>query len=204
MENKEELIKFIQWLPENVEEFKGKSPEEISNALNELGQSEEGINILKQLFTKFKKSSQMFKKGGKIDNLVKKYATGGPNKRPYEAPDVLDDGLNNYYTRDEYGDYRDVNGNIVDIDTPELRREQREWNDYASKHTTRSFGNTSYTQVVSPDGQDTVYWKTYGFQKPRKSKNGFMAQAYYAFPKLFDFIGYKPNYIEDDKKFKSK
>ena len=45
---KQELIKFIEWLPLNVEEFKESSPEDIINTLNSLSQTEEGNSTIEK------------------------------------------------------------------------------------------------------------------------------------------------------------
>ncbi len=75
--NKEELMQFVEWLPNNVEEFKGMDPDQIVNTLNKLSESEEGISQLNELMGAYKKSKQMFRKGGKIEYLVSKYQNGG-------------------------------------------------------------------------------------------------------------------------------
>lgn len=71
--DKENIIKFIEWLPLNIDEFKNNNSEEVVNKLNELSNTEEGINIISDFITKFKESNKLFKKGGKIDLLIKKF-----------------------------------------------------------------------------------------------------------------------------------
>lgn len=80
--NEEQLIEFINWLPAAVPEFKNSNPEQIVQALNKMYESEEGQQMLSQLFTAFQESksdaqSQMFKKGGKMAAFVSKYGKGG-------------------------------------------------------------------------------------------------------------------------------
>lgn len=79
--NEEQLIEFINWLPTAVPEFQDASPEQIVQTLNQLYESEEGQATLSQLFTAFQESknepqSQMFKKGGKLDQLTQKAKKG--------------------------------------------------------------------------------------------------------------------------------
>ena len=79
--NEEQLIEFINWLPTAVPEFQDASPEQIVQTLNQLYESEEGQATLSRLFTAFQESknepqSQMFKKGGKLDQLTQKAKKG--------------------------------------------------------------------------------------------------------------------------------
>ena len=79
--NEEQLIEFVNWLPSVVPEFKNAEPEQIVQALNQMYESEEGQQMLSQLFTAFQESkadaqSQMFKKGGKLSQLVEKAKKG--------------------------------------------------------------------------------------------------------------------------------
>lgn len=79
--NEEQLIEFINWLPTAVPEFQNASPEQIVQTLNQLYESEEGQATLSQFFTAFQESknelqSQMFKKGGKLDQLTQKVKKG--------------------------------------------------------------------------------------------------------------------------------
>lgn len=78
----EELIQFVQWLPSKVAEFQDKTPEEIVGALNQMAQSEEGMNTISGLINQFKQeqSTGMFKKGGKINYLINMFRDGGSTK----------------------------------------------------------------------------------------------------------------------------
>lgn len=78
MDNKE-LKPFIEWLPNNIEAFKNKNPEEIVNKLNKLSQSEEGMETISELINQFKNKNQMFKIGGKL-GLFNKFENGGKPK----------------------------------------------------------------------------------------------------------------------------
>lgn len=78
----EELMQFVQWLPSKVEEFQNKTPEEIVGKLNELAQTEDGMNTISGLINQFKQeqSAGMFKQGGKLAYLVNKFKNGGSAK----------------------------------------------------------------------------------------------------------------------------
>lgn len=80
----EKLIQeFIQWLPQNIEEFANKSPEEIITTINALSKSEDGVKMLQQLITTFQqsKSPNSFKLGGKIEAAVVKFQQGGLTRK---------------------------------------------------------------------------------------------------------------------------
>lgn len=77
---KQELIKFVEWLPSNVEEFKNKNPEEIVVMLNKIAQTEDGINTISNLINKFKQTTQMFKYGGSIYSFINKFQNGNKLK----------------------------------------------------------------------------------------------------------------------------
>ena len=77
------MQEFIQWLPQNIEEFANKFPEEIITAINELSKSEDGVKMLQQLMTAFQQSklSNSFKLGGKIEAAVNKFQQGGLTRK---------------------------------------------------------------------------------------------------------------------------
>lgn len=94
MNNEQEqmMAEFIQWLPQNIQKFEGvvpektikaiasaQSAEEVVIALNEFSQQQEGTQVIPQMFQVFKKSQKagMFKKGGKLEQLLTKYQSGG-------------------------------------------------------------------------------------------------------------------------------
>lgn len=94
MNNEQEqmMAAFIQWLPQNIQQFKGslpkeiiepiataQSPEEVVNVLNQLSQSQEGNQVVLAMFQAFQESQKtgMFKKGGKLEQLLTKYQFGG-------------------------------------------------------------------------------------------------------------------------------
>lgn len=91
-EQQQMMAAFIQWLPQNIQQFKGslpkeiiepiataQSPEEVVNVLNQLSQSQEGNQIVSTMFQAFQESQKtgMFKKGGKLEQLLTKYQSGG-------------------------------------------------------------------------------------------------------------------------------
>ena len=75
-----ELQKFIEWIPQNIEEMKDKTPDEIVEVLNNLGQSDEGKKMIETWMSKFKNSTSMFKDGGKMESLVNILKCGGKYK----------------------------------------------------------------------------------------------------------------------------
>lgn len=96
--NEEQLIEFINWLSTAVPEFKNAEPEQIVQALNQMYESEERQQMLSQLFTAFQDSkadaqSQMFKKGGKLSQLVEKAKKG--KKMCCRKKEVLQGGMVN-------------------------------------------------------------------------------------------------------------
>ena len=94
-EQQQMMAAFIQWLPQNIKQFEGsfpkeiiepiataQSPEEVVNILNQLSQSQEGNQIVSTMFQAFQESQKtgMFKKGGKLEQLLNKYEPGGKIK----------------------------------------------------------------------------------------------------------------------------
>lgn len=66
-----ELIQFVEWLPNNSEEFSGLTIEESITKINEMITSDEGKQTLEQLTNQYKgKEMGLFKKGGKLDYLL--------------------------------------------------------------------------------------------------------------------------------------
>lgn len=88
------MMAFIQWLPQNAQQFEGsipkdiidpiaaaQSPEEVVNVLNQLSQSQEGTQIVSVMFQAFQESQKagMFAKGGKLNYLIQKYQNAAGN-----------------------------------------------------------------------------------------------------------------------------
>lgn len=91
-EQQQMMAAFIQWLPQNIQKFEGvvpektikaiasaQSAEEVVIALNEFSQQQEGGQVIPQMFQAFQESQKagMFKKGGKLEQLLTKYQSGG-------------------------------------------------------------------------------------------------------------------------------
>ena len=128
------MMAFIQWLPQNVQQFQGslpkyiidpiaaaQSPEEVVNVLNQLSQSQEGTQVVSVMFQAFQESQKagMFAKGGKLNYLVQKYQNAAGNlpkkdntfMREIKAVgDTTDTKIYNYRT-----DYRKTypNGSVI-------------------------------------------------------------------------------------------
>lgn len=195
---------------------------------------EQVVNLIKS-FKDSKKKNSKFAKGGKLDYLVTKYQNGNPFKvkmnlkikgqsplaNNIEGDDILsyksgnevqdpirtiNDGNGHYYYEDEDGQWKDIDGNVVSVDTPELRKEERELKDKWAKHSSKSRGNTTYIQIVDPSyDRDTTYMKIYGHRKPTTATSSdFGVQVYRAFPKLANIFGYKPTYIKLQEEYNKK
>lgn len=109
---KEELAQFIEWLPKNVEAFADKKPEEIAEALNDMASSDEGQEELKGLINEFKNKTGMFREGGKLDFLLKKFQQGGVYDREAARSNKADANL--WYTDENGNEYRSTdNGNLA-------------------------------------------------------------------------------------------
>lgn len=94
--NKQELTTFVEWLPSNIEEFKDKNPEEVVMILNEMSQTDEGIDIISNLINQFKERNQMFEKGGKLNFLVEKLKNGNKYNRQQARQNKESAGLYNF------------------------------------------------------------------------------------------------------------
>ena len=159
--NEEQLIEFINWLPTAVPEFKNAEPEQIVQALNQMYESEEGQQMLSQLFTAFQESkadaqSQMFKKGGKLSQLVEKAKKG--KKMCCKKKEILKGGMVNKIT--------------------EKMQEGGELVTNTSANTLSNFGlipkaqdGLSVQPEVRPSGLRGLFWKpTY---RPRVDASGY-------------------------------
>ena len=95
------MAAFIQWLPQNIQQFEGslpkdiidpiaaaQSPEEVVNVLNQLSQSQEGTQVVSVIFQAFQESQKagMFAKGGKLGQLLNKYQGGGSASLKPQTP----------------------------------------------------------------------------------------------------------------------
>ena len=91
-EQEQKIIAFIQWLPQNIQRFEGmvseetireiasaKSVEEVAAALDKLSKEQGGNEIIPHMVEVFQESqkTRMFAKGGKLEQLLTKYQSGG-------------------------------------------------------------------------------------------------------------------------------
>lgn len=87
MDNKE-LQEFIAWLPNNIEDFKGKTPEEVATILNDMSKTEDGMSTIEGMIATFKESVMKYGLGDKIISLVNKIkGKKEPVVKGYEAND---------------------------------------------------------------------------------------------------------------------
>lgn len=134
MDNKE-LQEFIAWLPNNIEDFKGKTPEEVANILNDMSKTEDGMSMIEGMIATFKESVMKYGLGDKILKLVRKFKKEkDPVVNEYEANE-------RYYMQTKYPDgtiwqdiYRDKGFDGHRLTGPEIILTRR---------------------VISPDKQDT-------------------------------------------------
>lgn len=110
-----ELMEFVQWLPQVVEEFQNKTPEEIVATLNDMSKSKEGASMLQEWISKFKSSKKMFRNGGlygtKLNDEVSIELQNGGKFDPYYGPlKVTDEG------------YFDVDGREVVYEEPRIKQ----------------------------------------------------------------------------------
>lgn len=174
----EELMQFVQWLPSKVEEFQNKTPEEIVGKLNELAQTEDGMNTISGLINQFKQeqSAGMFKQGGKLAYLVNKFKDGGSakNERKENKKVVKEGKKSSKFNRTAY---RNMKSAIKDQDLGLSRREVKAAamkngaqvarslkpgvnqtvlpNGVGLRQITRN--NITTSELVSPNKQDTLY-----------------------------------------------
>lgn len=165
-EQQQMIAAFVQWLPQNIQQFEkslpkeiiepiatAQSPEEIVNILNQLSQSQEGNQVVSAMFQAFQESRKtgMFAKGGKLDYLIQKYQNAAGNlpkkdntfmREIRAVGDTTDTKQYNYRT-----DYRKTypNGSVI------------------MQSSTRS-------------GMDNYY-------DPRRPKPSFLTRLMYLFPK---------------------
>ena len=91
-EQEQKIIAFIQWLPQNIQQFEGmvpektiraiasaKSTEEVAAALDKFSKEEGGNETISHMVEVFQESQKagMFAKGGKLGQLLNKYQIGG-------------------------------------------------------------------------------------------------------------------------------
>lgn len=151
----EELMQFVQWLPSKVEEFQNKTPEEIVGKLNELAQTEDGMNTISGLINQFKQeqSAGMFKQGGKLAYLVNKFKDGGKTsqrksdkaRKEFHGVDLFEYGPNKWVHNGAQV-ARSLKPGVNQAVLP---------NGVGLRQITRN--NITTSELVSPNKQDTLY-----------------------------------------------
>ena len=96
-DQQQKMVAFMQWLPQNIQQFEGVVPEktikaiasaqsieDVVIALNKFSQQQEGGQVIPQMFKAFQESqkAEMFAKGGKLGQLLNKYQKGGRVSEP--------------------------------------------------------------------------------------------------------------------------
>ena len=165
-EQQQMIAAFVQWLPQNIQQFEkslpkeiiepiatAQSPEEVVNILNQLSQSQEGNQVVSAMFQAFQESKKtgMFAKGGKLDYLIQKYQNAAGN-----LPEK--DNTFMRVIRDE--------GDTTDVKQYKYRTDYR-----------RTYPNGSVImQSSTRSGMNNYY-------DPRKPKPSFWTRLLYLFPK---------------------
>ena len=133
-DQQQKMVAFMQWLPQNIQQFEGVVPEktikaissaqsveEVVIALNEFSQQQDGKKVIPQMIQAFQESQKagMFATGGKLNYLIQKYQKAAGNlpkkdntfKREIrDFGDTTDTKIYNYRT-----DYRKTypNGAVI-------------------------------------------------------------------------------------------
>lgn len=90
MEDNEKTIAFVQWIAQQM----GIEPEQAVEQIQQVMQTEDGQKQIGELYQQFEQQisgNQMFRKGGKIDQLVSKYQYGGNFYKRWTSGDI--DGI---------------------------------------------------------------------------------------------------------------
>lgn len=100
-DQQQKMVAFMQWLPQNIQQFEGVVPEktikaiasaqsveEVVVALNEFSQQQDGKKVIPQMIQAFQESQKtgMFAKGGKLGQLLNKYQGGGSASLKPQTP----------------------------------------------------------------------------------------------------------------------
>ena len=133
-DQQQKMVAFMQWLPQNIQQFEGVVPEktikaiasaqsveEVVVALNEFSQQQDGKKVIPQMIQAFQESQKagVFAKGGKLNYLVQKYQNAAGKKKKKDntfmreikaVGDTTDTKIYNYRT-----DYRKTypNGSVI-------------------------------------------------------------------------------------------
>lgn len=87
MEDNEKTMAFVQWIAKQM----GIEPEKAIEQIQQVMQTEDGQKQIGELYQQFEQQTsgnQMFKKGGKIDQLVTKYQYGGNFYKRWSSGDI--------------------------------------------------------------------------------------------------------------------
>lgn len=137
MDNKE-LQEFIAWLPNNIEDFKDKTPEEVANILNDMSKTEDGMSIIEGMIATFKESVMKYGLGDKIISLVNKIkGKKEPVVKGYEANDRYYEQINDTDGSIIQNVYRNKGFDGHDLVGPEIILTRR---------------------TISPDKKDTIIY----------------------------------------------
>lgn len=185
MNEKEVIVAFAKWMQKKDPQYAKIPTEHLVQQLNQILQTEEGFAKLKPLIDEFQKDVQggMFKRGGKMDQAVKKMQPGGtsekvkaPNNEIQDAADTrLFDKWDNRVEYDPYV-YIKEDGVWVDASSPHpiskeqqyaLQREAYNKPSIRLQNQRRNY-NAKQNVVVDEDG-NTTYVLTTGF--PRQNYN---------------------------------
>ena len=100
-DQQQKMVAFMQWLPQNIQQFEGVVPEktikaiasaqsveEVVVALNEFSQQQDGKKVIPQMIQAFQESQKagVFAKGGKLGQLLNKYQGGGSASLKPQTP----------------------------------------------------------------------------------------------------------------------
>lgn len=137
MDNKE-LQEFIAWLPNNIEDFKDKTPEEVANILNDMSKTEDGMSMIEGMIATFKESVMKYGLGDKIISLVNKIKG---KKEPI---------VKGYEDNDRY--YEHVNDTDGSIIQNIYRRKGFDGHDLVGPEIILT------KRTISPDKKDTIIY----------------------------------------------
>lgn len=87
MEDNEKTMAFVQWIAKQM----GIEPEQAIEQIQQVMQTEDGQKQIGELYQQFEQQTsgnQMFRKGGKIDQLVAKYQYGGNFYKRWSSGDI--------------------------------------------------------------------------------------------------------------------
>ena len=87
MEDNEKTMAFVQWIAKQM----GIEPEQAIEQIQQVMQTEDGQKQIGELYQQFEQQTsgnQMFRKGGKIDQLVTKYSYGGNFYKRWSSGDI--------------------------------------------------------------------------------------------------------------------